>query len=100
MRGTSSTTEPRCRIPTYLHSKTDGCDGVHLSLDPGSDLVGLVGELSSEGLVVLLLAELVLEGLVSLGHQGLDLTPLGLDVLEQEQTFLTQDPKRNFLAMG
>jgi len=45
---------------TNLHSETNGCDGVHLPLDPGSDLVGLVGELSSEGFVVLLLAELVL----------------------------------------
>jgi len=45
-------------------------------------LIGLVGELSSECLVVLLLAEFILEGLVTLGNQGLDLTPLGFDVLK------------------
>lgn len=67
---------------THLHAETNGSDGVHLSLNPGSDLVGLVGELSSECFVVLLLAELILEGLVTLGNQGLHLTPLGLDVLE------------------
>jgi hypothetical protein len=45
-------------------------------------LIGLVSELSSECLVVLLLAEFILEGLVTLGNQGLDLTPLRFDVLK------------------
>ncbi len=44
-------------------------------------LVGLLGKLPPESLVVLLLLELVLEGLVALGHQGLHLVPLGLHVL-------------------
>ena len=43
-------------------------------------MVGLLSELSAQELVVLLFPQLILEGLVSLGHQGLDLVPLGLDV--------------------
>ena len=44
-------------------------------------LVRLLGELPPEGLVVLLLLELVLQGVVPLGHQGLHLVPLALNVL-------------------
>ena len=44
-------------------------------------LVGLLGELPPKGLVVLLLLELVLQGVVPLGHQGLHLVPLALHIL-------------------
>ena len=68
---------------TDLHAHADGGDGVHLLLDPGPDLVGLVGELPPQCLVVLLLAELVLQRLVALRHQRLHLVPLRVDVLKR-----------------
>jgi hypothetical protein len=58
-------------LKAALHAHADGSDGVHLPLDPGSDLVRLLGELPPQGLVVLLLLQLVLQGLVPLGDQGL-----------------------------
>lgn len=53
-----------------------GCaDGphLHLSLDPGPHDVGLAGKLAAEVLVGLLLALLLQEGVVPLGHQLLHL---------------------------
>merc|ERR1719186_2238023 len=64
-----------------LHAHTNGSDGVHLPLDPGSNLVRLLSELPPQGLVVLLLLQLVLQGLVPLGNQGLHLIPLALNIL-------------------
>ena len=46
---------------------------LHLGLDPGSDDVGLVGELSAQPLVVLLASVLLDQGLVSLRNQLSDL---------------------------
>lgn len=46
---------------------------LHLSLDPGPHDVGLAGELAAEVLVGLLLALLLQEGVVPLGHQLLHL---------------------------
>lgn len=46
---------------------------LHLGLDPGPHDVGLAGELPAEVLVGLLLALLVLQGVVPLGHQLLHL---------------------------
>merc|ERR1719420_1903970 len=67
-----------------LHTHTNSGNSVHLSFYPGSDLVGLLGKGSSQSLVVLLLPQFVLESLVSLWHQGLDLIPLGLDILPSQ----------------
>ena len=71
-------------MASYLHAHSDGGDGVHLLLDPGPDLVGLVGELPPQRLVVLLLAQLVLQRLVALRHQRLHLVPLRVDVVPGE----------------
>lgn len=46
---------------------------LHLSLDPGPHDVGLAGELAAEMLIGLLLALLLQEGMVPLGHQLLHL---------------------------
>lgn len=67
----------------YLHAHSNGRNSVHLALDPGSDLIRLVGKLATEGLIVLLFPQLVLKGLITLWHKGLDLAPLGLDVLKK-----------------
>merc|ERR1719495_234891 len=48
-----------------LHSHANGCDSIHLSLDPGSNLVGLLCKLSSEGFVIFLLLKFVLQSLIS-----------------------------------
>ncbi len=66
---------------TNLHAHGDGGDGVHLAFDPGSDRVGLFGELAAQHLVVLLLAQLGLQRAVALRHQLAHLGPLGRDVL-------------------
>merc|ERR1719447_927075 len=68
-------------LKAALHAHANGSDSVHLPLDPGSDLVRLFGELPPQGLVVLLLFQLVLQGLVPLGHQGLHLIPFALHIL-------------------
>jgi len=64
-----------------LHAHADGRDGVHLPLDPRPDLVRLLGELPPEHLVVLLLAQLGLQGGVTLRHQLPHLSPLFVQVL-------------------
>merc|ERR1719309_1657625 len=61
---------------TALHPHTDGSNSVHLSLDPRPHLVGLLGKLPSQGFIVLLLLQFILESLVSLWNQGLHLVPL------------------------
>ena len=43
----------------------------------------LVGELTSKSFIILLFAQLVLKGLITLRYQGLNLTPLGFDILKR-----------------
>merc|ERR1719318_1389234 len=83
-----------------LHSHADGSNSVHLSLDPGSNLVGLLGKLSSEGFIVLLLLKFILEGLVSLWHKGLHFIPLGLDILASEICIGVDGGTRDIVLFG
>ena len=59
----------------YLHAHSNSCHGVHLTFDPGSNLVGFVGKLTSKSLIILLLAQFILKSLITLGYQSLDLVP-------------------------
>merc|ERR1719447_1734311 len=68
-------------LKAALHAHANSGDGVHLPLDPGSHLVGLLSELPPQGLVVLLLLRLVLQGLVPLRDESLHLIPLALNIL-------------------
>ena len=67
---------------THLHSHSDGGDGVHLTFDPRSNGVGLLGELTAHHLVVLLLGQLLLQRTVPLRHQLPNFGPFGSDVLQ------------------
>ena len=67
----------------YLHAHSNSCHGVHLTFDPGSNLVGFVGKLTSKSLIILLLAQFILKSLITLGYQSLDLVPFWLDVLQK-----------------
>lgn len=62
----------------YLQTHADSGNGIHLPLDPGSDGVGLLGELAPEVLVVLLLAQLCGKRGVTLGYQLPDISPLAV----------------------
>merc|ERR1719430_139 len=55
-------------LKAALHSHTNGSHGVHLPLNPGTNLVRLFGKLSSQCLIVLLFLQLILQGLISLWH--------------------------------
>jgi hypothetical protein len=46
-----------------------------LSLDPGTDLVGFLSELATQGFVILLLSQLSLQGGISLGDQLSNVSP-------------------------
>ena len=88
------------RRDSYLHSHSDGRHRVHLPLNPGPDLVGLLGKLPSKGLVVLLLFQLVLQGLVSLRHQVLQLVPLRLNVVSCQVGVRVDCGARNIVLFG
>ena len=88
------------RRDSYLHSHSDGRHRVHLPLDPGADLVGLLGKLPSEGLVVLLLLQLVLQDLVSLLHQVIHLVPLGLNFVSCQVGVRVDGGARNVVLFG
>ena len=53
-----------------------------MALDPLSDQVGLLGELATEALVVLLANHLLLQGGVALGHQLTYVAPFVGNVLQ------------------
>merc|ERR1719494_164280 len=78
-------------LKAALHAHANGGDGVHLPLDPGSHLVRLLGELPPQGLVVLLLFQLVLQGLVPLRDQSLHLIPLALNILAGQVSVWVDD---------
>ena len=75
-------------MDNYLHAHADGSNGIHLTLDPGTNLVGFVGKLTSKSFVILLFAQLVLKSLITLGHECLDLTPLRFDVLQNVKALI------------
>lgn len=81
MKSLSSTQSKESNPAIYLQSHADGRDSIHLPFDPGPDGVGLLGELSPEGLVVLLLAQLGGEGRVALWHQLPHVSPLAVQLL-------------------
>ena len=56
-------------MATDLHSHGDGGDGIHLTFDPRSDGIGLLGELTTQHFVVLLLRQLLLKRSIALRHQ-------------------------------
>ena len=64
-----------------LHA--DGRDGIQVALYPLADHVGLLGELATQALVVLLSDHLLREEAVALGHQLPHIAPLVVDVLEK-----------------
>ena len=64
-----------------LHSHGDGSNGIHLTFDPRSDGVSLLGELAAHQLVVLLLSQFLLECAVPLWHQLTYFRPFGSNIL-------------------
>lgn len=71
-------------MKAYLHAHANGRNSIHLALDPGPDLIRFVGKLTSESLIVLLLAKFVLQSLVTLRNERFHFAPFGFDVLERQ----------------
>merc|ERR1719225_704529 len=87
-------------LKAALHAHANGSNSIHLPLDPGTNLVGLLGELPPEGLVVLLLFQLVLKGLVPLGNQGLHFIPLALHILASKVGVRINSGARDVVLLG
>lgn len=64
-----------------LQSHSDGSNRIHLAFDPRSNAVALLGELATQHLVVLLLAQFVGQRLVTLRHQSTDVRPFACQIV-------------------
>uniref|UniRef100_A0A182JFR8 Uncharacterized protein n=1 Tax=Anopheles atroparvus TaxID=41427 RepID=A0A182JFR8_ANOAO len=78
---------------------SDGRHRVHLPLDPRSDSVRLFGELAAQHLVVLLLAQLVRQRLVTLRHQRPHLRPLPADQIGRQGGVRVDQPTGHLLLL-
>lgn len=70
-------------ILIYLKTHSNSGNGIHLPLDPGSDGVGLLGELAPQVLIVLLLTQFRGQGAVALGYQLPHVRPFTVQLLEK-----------------